>query len=112
MSSFTDGGGPPTVSVRLRKSNDTVWLILQGEADMATYEALGAALENVELDGVRSIHLHVKQLGVVDLITVRQLTVFAKQAKQAGRDVKTCGASLSFRMLARMLGVRDDLGLL
>jgi anti-anti-sigma factor len=112
MSSFTDPDGAPRFCFEIRKANDIAWVILQGEADVATLEALEAALDHAELNGAQSIHLHVKDLQFVDSTTVRRLTVFAKGAKQAGHDVKTCGANRTFHLLARLLGVRNDLGLL
>lgn len=112
MTSFTDHDGTPGFRIELRKSNEIAWVILQGEADISTLEDLESALAQAELCDARSIHLHVKGLDFVDSTTVRRLTVFAKGAKQNGRQVKTCGASPTFCMLALMLGVREDLGLL
>lgn len=86
-------------------------VVLRGEADLSTLERLDAALEHAELAGVSSIHLDVSGLDFADSATVRRLTLFAIRAKETGRLLTTCGASPTFRMAARMLGVRDHLGL-
>jgi anti-anti-sigma factor len=103
--------GAPGFRVELRKGNDIIWIILQGEADLATLEGLEVALEHAPLERVRSIHLHVKDLDFVDATALRQLTVFAKRARLSGRHVTTCGANSTFRLLARLLRARRDLGL-
>jgi anti-anti-sigma regulatory factor len=84
---------------------------LRGEADISTLERLEAALDDIGLNGTRSVHLDVSELRFVDAPTIRRLTVFAVRAKETGHDVTTLGAGPTFRMVAGTLGVRDRLGL-
>jgi anti-anti-sigma regulatory factor len=97
--------------IATHKGNDTAWILLRGEADISTLDQLETALERVDLDGTRSVHLDVSELAFVDAATIRRLTVFAVRARQAGHHVDTCGAGPTFRMVARLLGVRDHLRL-
>lgn len=111
MTSSTDPTGAPRFRVELRTGHDMAYIVLQGEADLATLADLEAALDCAPLEQVKSIHLHVKELDFVDATTMRRLTVFAKRARQNGRQVTTCGADSTFRLLARLLRARRDLGL-
>ena len=112
MTPLAPHDGAPGFRIEFRHSNDIAWVVLQGEADVSTLELLEAALEHTELTGTTSIHLQVSELDFADAATVRRLTVFAKRARQSGRDIKTCGANPTFRLLARVLDARDALGLL
>jgi hypothetical protein len=89
-------------------------LMLAGRSpasSMPPLRDLEVALEHVELDDTRSVHLHVTELDFADAATIRRLTAFARQVRRAGHDVKTCGASPTLRKVARLLQVHDDLGL-
>lgn len=110
MASFTE---PDDVQLRIEiiKDEDVAWVVLLGEADIASLADLEADLGQVELDGVKSVHLDVTELAFADTATVRRLTVFAKRAKQAGRHIETWGASRTLRTVAHLLEVQDDLGL-
>lgn len=112
MISLTNTDGVPRLGIDFRRGNGITWVILQGEADIATLEDLGTALDHVELDGAESVHLHVTALDFVDVATMRRLTLFARRAGRAGHSIMTCGANPTFRTLARLLGARADLGLL
>jgi anti-anti-sigma regulatory factor len=89
-----------------------VRVALLGEADISTLDRREAALDDVEVNGAKSVHLDLSELDFADAATIRRLTVFAIRAKETGYDVTTCGASPTFRMAATVLGVRDQLGLL
>src|SRR5512139_1177185 len=110
MTFLTDPDDVHNLRIKTIKGEDIAWVILQGEADIATLEDLQAALEHVELDCAKSVHLHMSELDFADVATVRRLTIFAKQAKQTGHRIKTCGASPTVRKVARLLEVQDDLG--
>jgi anti-anti-sigma factor len=106
--------GPTDVhrlGVETNDNQDAAWVILHGEADIATLQHLEAALTRIELDGAKPVHLHVADLDFADVATLQLLTAFARQAKQVGHDVKTCGASPTLRKVARLMSVHDDLGL-
>lgn len=109
--SLTDPDDVNNLRVETVKGEDIAWVVLQGEADISTLGDLEAALDHVELHGAKSVHLHVTELDFADAATIRRLTVFARQAKRTGRDVKTCGASPTLRKVAHLLRVHDDLGL-
>ena len=89
-----------------------VWLLLRGEADIATAAELDTALEAVHLGEHQSVHLHVGELEFVDVATLRQLTLFARRAREAGHTVMTCRAELTLRRVAELLGIQDELGVL
>lgn len=112
MTSLPNPDNTAKFNIEVRRNNEIAWIILEGEADISTMEDLESALDLDDLRDVTSLHLHVKGLDFLDLTTVRRLTVFAKGARQSGHRIRTCGASPTFRLLARLLGVREDLGLL
>jgi anti-anti-sigma factor len=100
-----------TLRVETVKREDVAWVIVQGEADLATLQELEAGLTRVQLDGTKAVHLHLSRLTFADVASLRQLTMFARSAKEAGRDIKTCGANPTLRKVARLLRVHEDLGL-
>ena len=93
------------------KRENVAWVILQGEGDIATLQQLEDALTRISLDDAESVHLHLDRLDFADVATVRQLTRFARSAKDAGRDLRTCGAQPAIRKVARLLAVHKELGL-
>jgi anti-anti-sigma factor len=99
------------LKIETTQDEDAVWVILQGEADIATLQHLEAALGRIGLDGAQRVHLQVADLDFADVSTLRQLTLFAKQARQAGRDVRTVGARPILRKVAQLMSVHHDLGL-
>lgn len=103
--------GRSRLSVETINRTDAAWLVLQGEADIATLEELEAALTRVQLSGVKSVHLHLADLDFADVSTLCQLTDFARRARESGRDIRTCGARPIVRKLAHLLSFQDDLGL-
>jgi anti-anti-sigma regulatory factor len=111
MTSFLDPDDVQNFRVETAKSANIARVILQGEADISTLRDLEAALEDFELDGAKAVHLHLGELDFADTATIRRLTVFARQAKQTGLDVKTWGANPTLHKLAIMLEAQDDLGL-
>jgi anti-anti-sigma regulatory factor len=106
-----DLGALRSLTVETVRHEDAAWVILRGEADLATLGHLELALARTELDGTRVVHLHVTGLDFADVGTLQQLTRFAREAKFADREVRTCGASSTFRKVARLLSLHDDLGL-
>ena len=111
MNSLTDLDDVNNLRIETIKGEDIAWVVLQGEADISTLRDLEAALEQVDLDGAKSVHLHVTELDFADAATIRRLTVFARQVKRTGYDVQTCGASPTLRKVAHLLRVHEDLGL-
>jgi anti-anti-sigma regulatory factor len=99
------------LKIKTTRDEEAVWVILQGEADIATLQHLEAALGGIGLDGAGRVHLQVAELDFADVATLRQLTAFARQARQAGRDVMTVGARPILRKLAQLMSVHHDLGL-
>ncbi len=111
---MTSSAGPGELRLGIDTdiNGPAVRITIRGEADVSTLERLEAALDDVELNGARSVTLDVTELGFADAATLRRLTVFAVRAKETGHDVTTCGASPTFRTVASLLGLRDHLGLL
>ena len=106
------GPGELRLDIETAVNGPAVWISIRGEADISTLERLEAALDDIELNGAKSVRLDVTELAFADAATIRRLTIFAIRAKETGHDVETCGAGPTFRMVARLLGVRDHLGLL
>ena len=102
----------PTLRVQIVNLDASVWVILQGEADIATLQDLKAALANVELNDPRPLYLDVTDLTFADVATIHQLAMFAQQARQSGNSVRTCGARPTLRKAASILGFHTDLGIL
>lgn len=111
MNSPTGYDDTHALHVETVKHDDAAWVIVQGEADLATLQELEVALTRIPLDDARVVHLHLDRLTFADVATLRQLTAFARTAKQSGRDIQTCGANPMIRKVARMLAVHEDLGL-
>jgi anti-anti-sigma factor len=90
----------------------SVWILLRGEADIATAAELRTALNSVQLARHQSLHLHVGDLGYADVGTLCQLALFARRARRAGHTVMTCRANPTMRRVAEHLGIHDELGVL
>lgn len=86
-------------------------ITLRGEADAANLEQLQAALSSIELDGQKVVHIDMSDLVFIDVPALRQLTLFAMQMRQDGHDVTTRGGHPLVHDVARILNVRDELGL-
>jgi anti-anti-sigma factor len=112
MTPSTDPEDVHNLRIETIKGEGIAWVILQGEADISTLRDLEAALEHVELNGAKSVHLHVTDLDFADAATIRRLTIFARRARRTGHHIKTCGASPTLHKVARLLRVQDDLGLI
>lgn len=110
MTSLAD---PGDTRLRVETTNDEndAWIIIHGEADMANLEHLEAALASIELDGARTVHIHLADLDFFDVAALRQLIAFARQLRRSGREVTTCGAPPMLRKVTRILNFEDDLGL-
>lgn len=111
MTSLADPVEAQQLRVETVHHDDAAWVVFYGEADIATLEHLEEALARVVLDGTKSVHLHVADLDFADVATLRRLSVFVRQAKRAGHDVQTCGASPTLRKVARLMSLHDDLRL-
>lgn len=111
MTISIDQDAPSRLRVETVHREDAFWLVLRGEADIATLEQLEDALAHVELDRAKPVHLHLTDLDFADVATLRELTNFARQAKQAGHDIKTCGATPTLRKVALLLSLHQDLGI-
>lgn len=99
------------LTIETTTEGDIAWVILQGEADVATLEQLDTALQRLELEGSRLVCIHATALNFADAATVDRLADFARKATRAGLDVKTVDASPVLRTVAHLLGVEDALGL-
>lgn len=111
MNSPTGYDDAHLLRVETVRRDDAAWVVLQGEADLATLQELEVALSRIPLDDAKVVHLHLDHLTFADVATLRQLTAFARTAKQSGRDIQTCGANSMIRKVARLLAVHEDLGL-
>jgi anti-anti-sigma factor len=92
-------------------SEHSVRVVLHGEADIATLQRLETSLARVVLDHVKHVDLDLTGLDFADVSSLRQLATFAREAKQAGRSVRSRGARPILRKVARLMSVHDDLGL-
>jgi anti-anti-sigma factor len=99
------------LKIETTHDEEAVWVILQGEADIATLQQLETALARVGLDGAERVHLHVTDLDFADVATLHQLTSFARKVRQRGREVHTIGARPILRKIAQLMCVHHDLGL-
>ena len=107
----TDTAPASTLGVQVLDGHDSTWVILEGEADIATLAHLRDALGQVVLDGARPVQLDVTELVFADVATIRQLATFARQARQSGHSVRTCGAGPTLSKVATILGFRTELGI-
>ena len=90
----------------------TASILLQGEADLGSLTDLCAALHDGELGHATAVELNATDLFFCDVASMRELALFARQAKAQGRVVTTTGASPLMRRMARMMGVVEDLRIL
>lgn len=111
MSTSTDPADVHTLTIETIKGGNVAHVILQGEADFSTLRELEAALQHVELDGASSVQLQVRDLYFADAATIRRLTVFAREARRAGREIRTCGANQAIRQVVGLVDVQGELGL-
>ena len=107
----TDLGGVENIEVETAVFGGVARVILHGELDFSMLDQLDVALENTPLDGTRFVQLDLSQLVFADTAAVRRLAAFTAAARAAGHDVKTFGANRTFRTVAAVLHVQDDLGL-
>jgi anti-anti-sigma factor len=111
MSFLPDPDDVHSLKIETIEGEDVAWVILQGEADIATLRDLEVALDQVELDDIECVHLDLSELRFADVSTIRGLAFFAKRVKQSGRNIEALGANPTLRMVARLCDTRDDLGL-
>jgi anti-anti-sigma factor len=86
-------------------------IILHGEIELRTVEALEAAFTSIELDGQRTVQIEVSDLDFVDAAALRRLAALAMRLRQGGYDVTTRGARPVLQRMARVLELSDELGL-
>jgi len=99
------------VHVGTRAAPGVLCVSIDGEADLCTLDQLTRRLRDLDLgDGVH-VQLELTQLRFADVATVRLLGCFARHAHHTGHQVTTQGAGNTFRKVALLLGVQDDLGL-
>ncbi len=99
------------VSVGIRAAPGVLRVSIDGEADLCTLDQLTRRLRDLDLDEGVQVQLELTQLRFADVATVRLLGCFARQAQHTGHHVTTDGAGNTFRKVAALLGVLDDLGL-
>lgn len=107
----TDPDGVESIQVETTVVEGVARVILHGELDFSMLDQLDAALENTPLDGVRFLQFDLSRLVFADTAAVRRLAAFTAAARAAGHDVKTFGANRTFRKVAAVLHVQEDLGL-
>ena len=99
------------VSLETRAAPGVMRVLIDGEADLSTLEQLTRRLRELDLDDGVQVQLELTQLRFADVAAVRLLGCFARQARLTGHQVTTRGAGNTFRKVASLLGVLDDLGL-
>ena len=107
----TDPDGVESIQVETTVVGGVARVILRGELDFSMLDQLDVALGNVPLEGTRSVHLDLAKLVFADTAAVRRLAAFTAAARAAGHDVMTFGANRTFRKVAAVLHVQEDLGL-
>lgn len=110
MSTYSGSAHAP-LRVETITDEDTIRILIHGEADIANVNHLDAALTAIQLDGAKSVLLDVSDLDFFDVAALRRLLVFAQSMKQDGRDITTCGATPILRDVAHTLELQGDLGL-
>jgi anti-anti-sigma factor len=101
----------PLLHIEALNHDGIAWIAIRGEADLASWPDLEAALSCAGLNGVRSAHLNLAGLTFADVGSLRRLAAFAGRVRQAGGYVDACGARPTVRKVTRMLGFHDLLGL-
>ena len=107
----TDADGVEDFRAETAVVGGAVRLTLHGELDFSMLDQLDVALDATPLAGTAFLQLDVSQLAFVDTAAVRRLAAFAATTRATGHDVKTFGANRTFRKVAGVLHVQDDLGL-
>jgi anti-anti-sigma regulatory factor len=83
--------------------DDTLWVELRGEADVATHDHLRASLAQIPLDGKGAVHLRVRGLTFCDTRAFCLIVAFAARVHQRGRRLTTHGASDALRKISAVL---------
>jgi anti-anti-sigma regulatory factor len=83
--------------------DDTLWVELRGEADVATHDHLRASLAQIPLDGEGAVHLRVRGLAFCDTRAFCLIVAFAARVHQRGRRLTTHGASDALRKISAVL---------
>jgi anti-anti-sigma regulatory factor len=83
--------------------NDTLWVELRGEADLATHDHLRASFAQLPLDGKGAVHLRVRELTFCDTRAFCLMVAFAARVHQRGRRLTTHGASATLRKISAVL---------
>ena len=91
--------------------DDTLWVVLRGEADVATHDHLRAFLEQIPLDGKGAVHLRLPELTFCDTRAFGHIVAFAARVHQRGRRLTTHGASGTVRKMSAVLGADGRLNL-
>jgi len=104
---------PDEVALTVEVVHDerTAKVSIIGEADITNLERFRGALDSIELDGEKGVEIQVSELKFIDVASLRQLTAFARHAKETGHDVTTSGATAIVRRAIRTLNLEDDVGL-
>ena len=83
--------------------DDTLWVELRGEADVATHDHLRASFAQLPLDGKGAVHLRVRELTFCDTRAFCLIVAFAARVQQRGRRLTTHGASDTVRKISAAL---------
>jgi anti-anti-sigma factor len=84
-----------------------VWIVIRGEADLATREQLRTGLAGVELGPASLVYLDLSRLTFCDSASCRVLLRFKKQNQAAGHLVRIYRASPHVR---RIMDLVEDVG--
>jgi ABC-type transporter Mla MlaB component len=106
----TDPDGVESFRVQTTVVGAVARVILHGELDFSMLDRLDVALGDAPLGGTRFVQLDLSPLVFADTAAVRRLAAFAAATRAAGHDVTTFGANQTFRTVAAVLHVQDDLG--
>lgn len=109
--SLTTDDHPARLRIETTTREDVAMIEVHGEGDRSTLADLEAALVRVPLEAVTQVQLDVTGLDFADTSTIRRLAVFAEQAKEAGKDMTTLGASPMLRTVSEVLELEDELNL-
>lgn len=78
---------PLVVESRERGAHELV-VCISGELDLLTHGTLRAGLDSLVLDGVRVVHIRLRDLAFCDSHGLRQLVAFVRAGRLAGRTMQ------------------------
>ncbi|HEU4512915.1 MAG TPA: STAS domain-containing protein [Nocardioidaceae bacterium] len=92
------------LQVRTRRTDNTLWIELCGEIDLASHPRLTKTLSSVTLDEVDTLGLDLGALTFCDARGLCYLLDVAQRARSAGHEVVARAATGTIRKMTRILG--------